>query len=153
MANFTLTDTSNMNMRQLETTDADSADNFNLLFGQVMNNEYHIQNRLDNSYLPVSILGNEYILDLSQNLNFTITTVDTNNDGIFLTNVPTFSTNILSVVIVMNYTEASTFIYPVGTVWAAGAPTFTVGSKYVLIFESFLNSGTTWSASYSLAWF
>jgi len=139
-------------MRQLMSGDADSADNFNLLFGQLMNNNYHLQNRINNSYLSVPILDHTFILDLNQNANFSITTMDTNTETIIFSNIPAINTNIISVIVVVDYTVATNFIYPLGTVWQNAEPVFVVGNKYVLMFESFLNDSITWTASYSLAW-
>lgn len=102
--------------------------------------------------LTVSASSNTYTLDLSTALNFIIETTDTNAKTIAFSNVPATANTIVTISIILKFTNSATFTYPTGTVWKDGAiPIFTAGKKYMLMFTTYDN-GTSYLGSYVGMW-
>lgn len=108
--------------------------------------------QLDLSLTTVTAVSNVFTLDLSASRNFAIETTDTISKTINLANVPSDTTKVISVAVLLKYTNAAAITHPSGVVWRnAVIPTFTAGYKYILLYESW-DGGTTWMASYMGAW-
>jgi hypothetical protein len=109
---------------------------------------------VNQSYTSVSAVSNIYNLDLNNQtiVNFTIETGDTVAKTITFSNIPSTANTIISLTVLLKYTNTATISYPASVVWQnAITPSYTVGKKYFLLFETYDN-GTTWLGSYIGVW-
>lgn len=92
-----------------------------------------------------------FILDISKDTNFAITTEDVNAKTIEFANVPQDDNTVLTVNVGLTYTSAAAITFPASVVWQNEViPSFSAGKFYELIFIS-RDKGVTWRSS-AIGW-
>jgi len=95
----------------------------------------------------VAAVENVYALDLNNRVysEFSIASSDANAKSITLSNIPSTAGKHVQVLVMFLATTACAITHPTGATFAAGAPTFTTGFGYWILYET-LDGGTTWAA-------
>lgn len=100
----------------------------------------------------VDAVADEFVLDMEQVSNFMIEPLDANAKTVTFSNIPQTDNLILSVTVLLKYSNAVDLTFPAGVIWKDGVtPSFGIDKTYMLMFVSY-DKGVTWLSSFTGEW-
>jgi hypothetical protein len=107
-----------------------------------------------NKYSVVSAINNEYIINLNnkRSVNVVIGTINNDDTIIKIINKPSIPDTILSIDLLLIYTNPALITFPSEVMWENGSmPSLQAGWNYKILLRSY-NSGETWVAESIKKW-